>query len=236
MGQEPRQLARELRGRLARAALPARDLSTVLASRARRPRSRRHRASAVTGRSTSRRVSQYLEGEGRREHDETQAAIFDAGVYGVPSYVVNEELFFGREHLPRVCWLAQGHEDPTQGPDVAYCSSTEPGPPSTKTPGKRTSLPVAIDFTEPQCYLALQPLRQLASDLDLTIDWQPFIGQPRDVLGDLPDGNDRGSRHRRARARYVLQDLERYATSQGLELCGSSGRPTLARAPSLCRG
>lgn len=56
--------------------------------------------------------------EGRAEHDAMQAAIFDAGVFGVPSYVVDGELFFGREHLPRVAWMLGGRRGPA--PDVAY--------------------------------------------------------------------------------------------------------------------
>lgn len=55
---------------------------------------------------------------GRSEHDAMQAAIFDAGIFGVPSYVVEGELFFGREHLPRVAWMLSGQPGPA--PDVAY--------------------------------------------------------------------------------------------------------------------
>ncbi len=60
----------------------------------------------------------YLEGEGRRFHDETQARIFAAGVFGVPSYIVDGELFFGREHLPMVRWLLGGRKG--NAPDIAY--------------------------------------------------------------------------------------------------------------------
>ena len=41
-------------------------------------------------------------GRGRAAHEAAQRAIFDAGIFGVPSYVVGGELFFGREHLPRI--------------------------------------------------------------------------------------------------------------------------------------
>ncbi|NJN51004.1 MAG: DUF1501 domain-containing protein [Gammaproteobacteria bacterium] len=44
----------------------------------------------------------YAVGEGREQHDAMQAAIFDAGLFGVPGYVVDGEYFFGREHLPRI--------------------------------------------------------------------------------------------------------------------------------------
>ena len=56
--------------------------------------------------------------DGRVEHDTMQARIFDAGIFGVPSYVVGDELFFGREHLPRVRWLLEGR--PGDAPDIAY--------------------------------------------------------------------------------------------------------------------
>jgi 2-hydroxychromene-2-carboxylate isomerase len=57
-------------------------------------------------------------GAGRAEHDATQLAIFDAGIFGVPSFIVNRELFWGREHLPMVRWLLSGKRGPA--PDVGY--------------------------------------------------------------------------------------------------------------------
>ncbi len=60
----------------------------------------------------------YLHGAGRVRHDAEQAAIFDAGIFGVPTYVTGEEMLFGREHLPRVRWLLQGRRGPA--PDIAY--------------------------------------------------------------------------------------------------------------------
>ena len=57
-------------------------------------------------------------GEGRALHAARQASIFNAGIFGVPSYVVAGELYFGREHLPRVQWLLTGRPGPA--PDVAY--------------------------------------------------------------------------------------------------------------------
>lgn len=60
----------------------------------------------------------FLDGPGREEHDAMQTAIFDAGIFGVPSYVVDGDLFFGRENLPMVQWLLAGRRGPA--PDVAY--------------------------------------------------------------------------------------------------------------------
>ena len=63
----------------------------------------------------------YAAGAGRVFHDHTQQAIFDAGIFGVPGYVVDGEYFFGREHLPCIRWMLTGREGPQ--PDVA-----NPGP------------------------------------------------------------------------------------------------------------
>jgi 2-hydroxychromene-2-carboxylate isomerase len=59
----------------------------------------------------------FVNGPGRVEHDELNRAAFDAGVFGVPTYLVGEEMWFGREHLPRVAWLLAGSRGPA--PDVA---------------------------------------------------------------------------------------------------------------------
>ena len=63
----------------------------------------------------------YAAGEGRRFHDELQARVFDAGIFGVPGYVIDGDYFFGREHLPTIRWMLTGRQAPQ--PDVA-----NPGP------------------------------------------------------------------------------------------------------------
>jgi 2-hydroxychromene-2-carboxylate isomerase len=55
--------------------------------------------------------------EGRAEHDALNEAAFSAGVFGVPTYLVADEMWFGREHLPRVEWLLGGARGPA--PEVA---------------------------------------------------------------------------------------------------------------------
>lgn len=44
----------------------------------------------------------YLHGVGRQEHDRIRTAAEALGVFGVPSYVVNGELFWGAERIVRV--------------------------------------------------------------------------------------------------------------------------------------
>ncbi|MEM9174588.1 MAG: DsbA family protein [Myxococcota bacterium] len=59
----------------------------------------------------------YLAGEGRVEHDAINESAFASGVYGVPTYLVDDEAWFGREHLPRVAWILGGRRGPA--PEVA---------------------------------------------------------------------------------------------------------------------
>jgi len=46
--------------------------------------------------------SAYLEGEGREELDRICRTAEALGVFGVPSFVIDGELFWGREHLPDI--------------------------------------------------------------------------------------------------------------------------------------
>ena len=46
--------------------------------------------------------SAYLQGEGRAELDQICRAAEAVGVFGVPSFVLDGELFWGREHLPDI--------------------------------------------------------------------------------------------------------------------------------------
>ncbi len=65
----------------------------------------------------------YIAGRGRERHDEMNRKAFDAGVFGVPTFLVADELWFGREHLPRVAWILAGEEG--AAPGVANRSFTQ---------------------------------------------------------------------------------------------------------------
>jgi 2-hydroxychromene-2-carboxylate isomerase len=54
----------------------------------------------------------FVDGAGRAALAESNRAAFDAGVFGVPTYLVGDEMWFGREHLPRVAWLLAGAAGP----------------------------------------------------------------------------------------------------------------------------
>ena len=60
----------------------------------------------------------YVAGEGGKLHDDLMSTLHPNGVFGVPTYVVDGEVYFGREHLPRVKWHLGGCVGTS--PDVAY--------------------------------------------------------------------------------------------------------------------
>jgi 2-hydroxychromene-2-carboxylate isomerase len=169
----------------------------------------------------------FAEGEGASLNRDMQRAIFDAGIFGVPTYVVGGEVFFGREHLPRIRWLLGGRRGPS--PDVAYRNfSAEP----IVIGGAKAPLCVAIDFKSPQAYLAIAPTCALADEIGIDIDWRPFVVPSAKKPRPPSAHDDRGARHRRMRAEYVERDLRRYAEPRGLEL-GDLARSTDSTLPAI---
>ena len=158
----------------------------------------------------------YAAGEGRALHDEMQQSTFDARIFGVPTYVAGGEVFFGREHLPRIHWILSGRAG--AAPDVAYeHQATEK---ATTSYGARGPLSVVIDFKSPNAYLAIGPTCELAEQLGVTVDWQPFLVSPWKDHNPGSGANDRGARHRRFRADYSERDVMRYAADRGLVIRG----------------
>lgn len=154
----------------------------------------------------------YASGEGRLLHDSIQRKAFDAGIFGVPTYVIDGEVFFGREHLPRIRWMLTGRSGAP--PDVSYGIAAQPAPSREIVKGQ---LPVVIDFNSPQAYLAIGPTCALADELGITIDWQPLVVAPSKKSA-ADSGQDRGARHRRFRADYLERDIVRYAADRGLSI------------------
>lgn len=60
----------------------------------------------------------WVEDAGRTRHDQLQRLLHPAGIFGVPTYVIDGEFYFGRENLPLVGWQLSGSNGPA--PDIAY--------------------------------------------------------------------------------------------------------------------
>lgn len=50
----------------------------------------------------------YSETEGREKHDRLRKEAWDHGVFGVPTFRIDDELFFGSEQIPMVTWRLNG--------------------------------------------------------------------------------------------------------------------------------
>ena len=60
----------------------------------------------------------FANGPGRALHDELQPQFHPSGIYGVPTYVLDDDILFGREHIPFLRWALTGRVGPA--PDIAY--------------------------------------------------------------------------------------------------------------------
>ena len=48
--------------------------------------------------------AEFAAGDGMDEHLELQERLLDKGCFGVPTFLVDDEVYFGREHLAWVCY------------------------------------------------------------------------------------------------------------------------------------
>ncbi len=145
----------------------------------------------------------YARGEGRAENQRLQARSFASGVFGVPTFEVAGQRFFGREHLPRIRWLLRGEQGPA--PDIAL----ELLPGDQVTAATDRSLAVAIEPTAVESYLALEPICTIADELGIEPTWHRLTSAPPSRPPD-PTDDSRGGRHRRYRADNLALDRSRY--------------------------
>jgi len=144
----------------------------------------------------------FVDGEGAAQNRDLQLRAFDSGIFGVPTFEVAGERFFGREHLPRIRWLLQGCDGPA--PDIAF--DILPG--SQVTPSDSRLLEVGICRADPESLLALAPIVALQDFHGIDLRWSELPArQQRDV--DLKDLS-RGGRHRRFRVENRERDWLRY--------------------------
>lgn len=61
--------------------------------------------------------AQWFAETGRAEQEVMQMQFLKEGIYGVPTYRIAGQTYFGREHLPRVRWHLEGEQGPC--PDIA---------------------------------------------------------------------------------------------------------------------
>ncbi|MEM1155540.1 MAG: DsbA family protein, partial [Pseudomonadota bacterium] len=136
--------------------------------------------------------------EGAQENLALQENAFDAGIFGVPTYLVGDQVFFGREHLPRIRWHLLGEEgDP---PDISYPII----PDSVVSPASSRRLQVAIAPDDAASLLTIDRVMNLAAGSDVDVSWHRLPPR-RDTVTDDKLDLSRAARHRR----YWRQNRER---------------------------
>lgn len=179
---------------------------------------------------------QWVADAGARRHDERQAAIFSAGIYGVPGYIHNRSYFFGREHLPRLRQLVL-EEQAVNGdealsapvdvgnalPELAQVAARGPGKHSVfldmqeAAARGRLEIVAGVNADCPQSQLALRTIAELLEQhgdrLHISYGELP-ARRTIDAPVSIPERNDqqenRGDRHRAFRSNYQFADANRY--------------------------
>jgi len=77
-------------------------------------------------------------------------------------------------------------------------------------------LSVLLDLRHPFSYLAFRPTVALAESLGIRVNWLPLEAPPLKAPSAPGPDDDRGIRHRRARALAIAREIETYAAAQGL--------------------
>jgi len=79
-------------------------------------------------------------------------------------------------------------------------------------------LTVLLDVRHPHAYLALHPAEAFGRAQGASIDWLPIEVPALRAPSSPAADDDRGIRHRRARAQAIARGIEAYAEAQGLVL------------------
>lgn len=77
-------------------------------------------------------------------------------------------------------------------------------------------IPVYIDFKSPYAFLAVKPIRGLAIEFDVEIDWRPYNLSIDRFLGEVETRNE----HQWRRVKYSYMDARRLANQRGMTILG----------------
>jgi len=79
-------------------------------------------------------------------------------------------------------------------------------------------LSILLDVRHPLAYLALRPAVAMAREVGAEVDWLPVVAGPLKRPSAPGADDDRGVRHRRARAQAIAREVEVYSAGQNLVL------------------
>ncbi|MFT5572814.1 MAG: 2-hydroxychromene-2-carboxylate isomerase [Cryomorphaceae bacterium] len=147
---------------------------------------------------------QWAAAQGNDLNSQLQNKAFKAGVYGVPTYVVNGELFFGREHLPRITWLLGTNTQ--AAPDIANLLPAAAILNMPTAPKVTVGIDDSVDSA-----LAIPLLKSLFDELNVIPVWTKICSQKLDDLIPQTQAHSRGELHRQLRENTAQHNLHRYA-------------------------
>ncbi|MFT7548693.1 MAG: hypothetical protein ACI9VI_002538, partial [Candidatus Azotimanducaceae bacterium] len=150
--------------------------------------------------------SEWVSAEGEAINVNLQATAFSAGIFGVPTYVVGTELYFGREHLNRIRWQLTGQQGsaPDIGNPLPAILLEQPQPPAQMTIGIDDSL---------DSLLAIPQLFKLLSKFSGTVNWVK-IETRKASKPPLHSDDSRSALHKQWREKNRLRNLERYDSTE----------------------
>lgn len=90
----------------------------------------------------------------------------------------------------------------------------------------KNNIDVYIDFKSPYAYIAIDPTRKFAKNLNLTINWVPYVLEIPDFLGSAQVDNtgkiieSKRNDHQWRRVKYSYMDCRRYANLRNITVLG----------------
>jgi 2-hydroxychromene-2-carboxylate isomerase len=146
--------------------------------------------------------NEWAHAEGAAINKQLQTSAFSAGIFGVPTYVLGNDLYFGREHLPRIRWQLTGQVG--SAPDIGNpLPAVLPEQP--RTPGQIT---IGIDYSL-DSLLALPQLLELVSSFSGKVSWV-MIEPRKPSTPPADDDRSRSALHKQWREKNRLLNLDRY--------------------------
>lgn len=140
--------------------------------------------------------------KGTTMNAQLQSSAFSAGIFGVPTYVVGTQRYFGREHLPRIRWQLTGQHG--SAPDIGNpLPATLPDPPQLPT-----QITLGIDDSL-DSLLALPELIKLLSNFSGAVSWV-MVDTKKSSKPTVDNDGSRSALHKQWREKNRLHNLERY--------------------------
>ncbi len=158
----------------------------------------------------------YAQGAGQERHDLLQDQLLTQGVFGVPSFIVSDEIFFGREHLETVIWRLNGGEGAM--PFVRYPwrsiqALVAPG-------AEALTVDILVDLNDPESVVGIKAVAEWARGQGQAVRVLPFLREPINTAAEVPRGapDFEAYKARRGLARRCYKDQEQQRNLQRLSL------------------